>query len=111
VIEREAIRRALINLVRNALQASPEGGVVGVALERRDGRARVVVTDEGAGLDPEIAGRVFDPFVTARAEGTGLGLALVKRVAEEHGGSVALRNRPGGGAEAILEIGLEGEGA
>jgi len=111
VVDRESIRRALINLVRNALQASPPGGAVDVAWERHDGSARVVVADRGRGLDPAIAGRAFDPFVTSRAEGTGMGLALVKRVAEEHGGSAALRNRPGGGAEAILEIELGGESA
>ena len=60
--------------------------------------------DEGKGLDPALGERVFDAFVTGRADGTGLGLSLVRRVAEEHGGSIELANRPEGGAEAILSL-------
>ncbi len=100
----EAVRGALVNLVRNALQASPPGGRVEVAVEETEGMARVVVRDHGGGLDPGLGERAFDAFVTTRAEGTGLGLALVRRVAEEHGGRCRLRNHPGGGVEAVLEI-------
>jgi signal transduction histidine kinase len=89
-VDREALRRALINLVRNAIQASPPESRVDISVTSTSDLAEISVTDQGPGLDPEIAGRIFDPFVTGRDAGTGLGLALVKRVVEEHGGTVSL---------------------
>ena len=103
-IDREPVRRSLINLVRNAIQASPAGGTVEVRLDRDSAMATLRVLDEGPGLDPAAGERVFDAFFTTRATGTGLGLALVRRVAEEHDGTVALRNRPSAGAEAVLRL-------
>ncbi len=108
--DRESIHRAIVNLVRNAIQASPPGGRVTVMAEKSDGRALLRIQDQGAGLDPDLEGRFFDPFVTGRNTGTGLGLALVKRVAEEHGGSITLANRDGGGAEATLSLPLDEKG-
>ena len=99
-----AIRRATINLVRNAMQASSDGGRVRVEIDEDGDRVLLRVSDEGTGIDPELAGRVFDAFVTGRPTGTGLGLSLVRRVAEEHGGSIELTNRPQGGALAVLAV-------
>ncbi len=99
-----AIRRVLINLVRNAMQASPAGGRVRVEVEESKKQVLVRVTDEGSGIDSELEEHVFDAFVTGRPSGIGLGLSLVRRVAEEHGGSVELTNRPEGGAQALLSL-------
>ncbi len=104
VVDREAIRRAIVNLVRNAVEASERKGRVELRVESGGGRARIHVIDTGRGIDPDLGERAFDPFVTTRAEGTGLGLALVRRIAEEHGGRVSLTTRPEGGAEAVLEL-------
>lgn len=99
----EALRGAVGNLLRNAVQASPAGG--GIEVTVAGGRtARVTVRDHGPGIDPDLLARVFDPFVTTRARGTGLGLAMVRRVAGEHGGRSWLRNHPEGGVEAGIEI-------
>lgn len=103
-VDREAIRRSLINLIRNAIQATATGGSVHTMLLQSNGEVRIIIDDQGPGLDPELAAHLFDPFVTGRATGTGLGLALVKRVAEEHGGSVTLENRRQGGARAELRL-------
>lgn len=105
----EALRGAVGNLLRNAVQASPPGGRIEVVVETGHGAdggrtARVSVRDHGAGIDPDLLARVFDPFVTTRARGTGLGLAMVRRVAGEHGGRSWLRNHPDGGVEAGIEI-------
>jgi signal transduction histidine kinase len=108
VVDREAVRRAIINLARNAIEASPAEGVVEMGVERGDGLARVRVLDRGEGLDPGLGERAFEPFVTGRPAGTGLGLSLVRRVGEEHGGGASLENRDGGGAVATLELGVEG---
>ncbi|HYN22810.1 MAG TPA: ATP-binding protein [Thermoanaerobaculia bacterium] len=105
VADPAALRGAVLNLVRNAIQASaPESRIeieAGVTLE---GLARVSVRDRGEGIDPAMASHVFDPFVTTRASGTGLGLAMVRRVTEEHGGRAWLTSRPGGGVEVCFEI-------
>jgi signal transduction histidine kinase len=108
--DHDSIHRAVVNLVRNAIQASPDGGAVEVLVSDEAHRAILKVIDRGTGLDPAIEGREFDPFVTGRATGTGLGLALVKRVAEEHGGSVALYSHDGGGTIAQLSL-PKGQGA
>ena len=107
--DRESIHRAVVNLVRNAIQASPRGGRVTVKAETSDGSVRLRIQDEGPGLDPDLEGRFFDPFVTGRDTGTGLGLALVKRVAEDHGGTVTLADLHGGGTEAILSLPIDGK--
>jgi signal transduction histidine kinase len=99
-----ALKRSLINLVRNAVEATPPGGKVVVFIEAGRESVAVRVRDDGPGVDAELAERVFDAFVSGKSSGTGLGLALVKRVAEEHGGSVALENRSGGGADAVLRL-------
>ena len=105
----EALRGAVENLLRNAIQASPDSGRIEVVVaagrgSNRGRTARVTVRDQGAGIDPALLERVFDPFVTTRARGTGLGLAMVRRVAGEHGGRSWLRNHPDGGVEAGIEI-------
>jgi len=100
----EALRGAVANLLRNALQASAAGGRVEAAVAAGSGAARVTVRDHGRGIDPGLQARAFDAFVTTRADGTGLGLAMVRRVADEHGGRSWLRNHPEGGVEAGLEI-------
>jgi signal transduction histidine kinase len=110
VVDRDAVHRALVNLVRNAVLASSQGGTVTLRLEREGGDAVMRVLDRGGGIPAELLPRVFDPFVTSRAEGTGLGLPLARRVAEEHGGSLAVTNREGGGVEATLRLPLA-EGA
>ena len=102
--DRDSIHRALVNLVRNAIQASPAGGIVESTVSDGAELATFRVIDQGAGLDPAIQGREFDPFVTGRASGTGLGLAMVKRVAEEHDGRIALHSDEQGGTVAELSL-------
>jgi signal transduction histidine kinase len=101
-VDRESIRRGLINLVHNAVEASPRGSSIGVRVAEEDGGVTIRVLDRGSGFDEENAAQLFDAFVTTRAGGTGLGLAQVKRIAEEHGGRCGLAAREGGGTEAVL---------
>jgi signal transduction histidine kinase len=97
----EQLRRALTNLVANAVQASPPGGQVVLAAdvsEDEPGRVCITVADEGSGIAAPAKEHLFRPFFTTREEGTGLGLANVKKIAECHGGAVFARNRAEGGA-------------
>lgn len=93
--DRRLLERALVNLIENALQAVGEAGWVEATVGRNDGKAFVTVTDSGPGIDPLVRSRLFEPFFSTKAMGSGLGLALVKKIAEDHGGGVQLESNPG----------------
>ncbi len=90
--DRDRIRQSLLNLVLNAAQAQPAGGVVRLAA----GNGWVSVSDEGDGVPDEVRDSIFEPFVTTRTAGIGLGLAVVKRIADEHGARIELDTSPEG---------------
>lgn len=98
------LRRALVNLLRNAAQASPPGVPPEVEVATESGRLVVVVRDHGEGIPPGQEERIFDPFFTTRTTGTGLGLPVAKRIAEMHGGTLKATNAADGGAKFRLEI-------
>jgi signal transduction histidine kinase len=102
---------ALSNLFTNALQAMPQGGALQVELRREllDGqppRARLAITDTGPGITPEGMARLFEPFYTTKASGTGLGLAMVRRIVEAHHGEVQVRSTPGQGTTFLVYLPL-----
>jgi signal transduction histidine kinase len=100
------VRQAVVNVAVNAVQAMPRGGRLTVRL-RRDGDAAVLeLEDTGAGIPDEVRGRIFEPFFTTKASGTGLGLAVVRRIVEGHGGEVAVTSRPGAGTAFALRFPL-----
>jgi signal transduction histidine kinase len=105
-VDAELIRQAMVNLVMNAAQAMPRGGAVtvraGPEIRGTARYARVEVQDDGPGIAPELADRVFQPFFTTKAAGTGLGLAVVKRIADAHRAEVAVQSTPGRGSTFIL---------
>jgi signal transduction histidine kinase len=105
---RTLLAQALLNLVLNAIQASPDGATV--RLRGRATNAGVVfgVDDRGEGLPADVRGGLFTPFFTTKATGTGLGLASCLRIAKELGGEVRLRARRGGGARALLSVASQG---
>ncbi len=103
-LDRRLMERALLNLVNNALDASPEGGVVTLRSQRAAGRLRLEVLDQGPGLPPDRREDLLMPFVTTKKDGTGLGLPIVSRAAEAHGGRLILDDNEEGGARFILEL-------
>ncbi len=100
---RQGLKTVLQNLLVNAMQMVP--GDVTVSLRGRqlaDGRVEISVIDDGPGIAAEVESRLFDPFVTTRSNGTGLGLAVVRTIVEAHGGEVRVGRAAGGGAEFRL---------
>lgn len=89
------LRQALLNLVLNATQIGGPGVKVEIEVAGDGDRARISVVDDGPGVPAELAARLFEPFVTARAGGTGLGLLAARQIAERHGGTLVLESRPG----------------
>lgn len=104
--DRIKVRQALRNLVANAIQSQPTGGRVVVEVRDSGDAVELRVHDAGPGLAPALRGRAGEPFLTTRAEGTGLGLALVHAIAAVHGGRFEILGAPGplGGADARLRI-------
>ncbi len=98
------LRQILANLLENAVHAASPSGQVWIRARRSGALVSIEVEDTGPGLDPSIRPRLFEPLVTTKARGVGLGLALVKRIAERHGGSVEYADRPGGGARFTLHL-------
>ncbi len=106
LFDRRLLTRAVRNLLENALRASSGGGTVTLSVDARDGNATITVADSGPGVDPALLSRIFDPYFSTHDAGTGLGLPIARRVAEEHGGSIAARNLPDAGLSVAITIPL-----
>jgi len=101
----EQLQQVLVNLILNALDALPQGGKITVELLRPlEGPIQVVVRDTGAGIPPEVLPRMFEPFVSGKETGVGLGLVVSRRIVEDHGGILLGRNRLEGGAEFLFTL-------
>jgi two-component system nitrogen regulation sensor histidine kinase NtrY len=100
----DQIRRALRNLVLNAMDAMPNGGTVSIRTLRRNGRAAIEVADTGEGLTQEECERLFTPYYTTKRHGTGLGLAIVQSVVSDHKASISVESEPGRGATFRIEF-------
>lgn len=98
----DSVHVALVNVVQNAIQSSPEGGAVRIAMASRGVEVSVVVEDAGDGVPNDAIERMFEPFFTTRATGSGLGLAILDRIMKAHGGTVRVANLPGKGARFEL---------
>ncbi len=105
--DRDLLRRAVLNLVKNGMEATPRGGRVLVAT-RLDGQwVEVMVADTGPGVEGRHAPHVFEPFFTTKPHGTGLGLVIARQIAEEHGGTLTWESVPDGGARFALRVPLK----
>lgn len=100
------LKEALINLVSNAIEATPKGGAVEVVVAREPDHARITIHDTGAGMTPEHLTRVGQSFFTTRAGGTGLGVVLARNAIVQHGGGLRYTSKPGAGTTVTVELPL-----
>lgn len=101
------VRQLVWNLIRNAVQASTAGSEVRVLVQGSAGQSvRLVVEDDGVGIDPVLIPKLFDPFFTTRSYGSGIGLAVVRRIADEHGFQIAVKSSKGQGARFEVSLGI-----
>jgi len=101
-VDRRLTERAVLNLVENALQAVGEKGTIQLRLRGREDRLELTVDDDGPGLDAEARRHLFEPFFSTKTTGSGLGLALVRKIVEDHGGGIHIEDGPHHGTRARL---------
>lgn len=102
--DKDQLAQVLVNLVKNAEEAMPEGGLVSVRVRAAETGAILEVEDEGPGVPAELKDRLFEPYVTTKPQGSGLGLAIASRIAREHGGELSVHDAPRRGAVFRLTL-------
>jgi len=107
----EKLRQAFLNIVINALQATPAGGSVDIALNKVGSGFEIRFRDSGSGIDPDNLQRIFEPFYTTKADGTGLGLAVTRKIIEGHGGRLDIESEPGQGTTVSISLPRQAGGA
>jgi two-component system sensor histidine kinase HydH len=103
-VDRQQFRQTAWNLCLNAVQAMPDGGELRVSMTTVGGRLLVRVTDSGEGIAAADVGHIFEPFFSTKPAGSGLGLALVHRIVQDHGGDIDVESRPGVGTTFSITL-------
>jgi len=103
-IDRALLRQAVLNLVKNGMEALSQNGSLTIESRAEGETVELTVSDTGAGIPAEVADRLFEPFFTTKPQGTGLGLSITRQIVEEHGGTLAWVNRPGAGATFVIRL-------
>ncbi|HIE70648.1 MAG TPA: ATP-binding protein [Planctomycetes bacterium] len=98
------VQAAVVNLMRNAKEATPSGGQIFVSTMREQDFVVINVTDTGEGIDLQQIDRVLEPYFSTKKGGTGLGLPTARRVAEDHGGTLTMQSEPGKGTQFSLRL-------
>jgi len=106
VADRDQIRQVVLNLLTNAYEAMPEGGTVTIGSRKAEDTVELFVADTGTGMDEQTRAQIFEPFFSKKIKGTGLGLAVSKRIAESHGGALSIASEEGRGSTAVLALPL-----
>ena len=107
LVDKELVVKAFSMVMENALDALTQGGGVSVCSESKDNGYEISLTDTGCGISPQDVPYIFNPFFSTKPDGAGIGLAVVKRIMENHGGSVEVTSKPGKGTTILLLLPLE----
>ena len=100
--DRHQLKQVLLNLVLNAIQVQPDGGVVTIEATCTGRQLTLTVADSGPGIPQDVQARIFEPFFTTRPGGSGLGLPIVRKIVQDHGGRIAVASAQGGGTRVTL---------
>jgi two-component system sensor histidine kinase HydH len=103
----EKLRQAFLNIINNGLQATGPGGTVSIDTLISGETAEIIFKDNGTGIDSNIIDRIFEPFFTTKADGTGLGLAVTRKIIEGHGGSLQIESEPDSGTTVVVSLPLQ----
>jgi len=98
LLDAQLIERVVYNLIVNAAQASPSKGSVTVKTRQAGDTVEIAIIDRGSGIDPKLLDNIFNPFFTTKSTGVGLGLAIVSKIVDEHGGTITVESEPGSGS-------------
>lgn len=104
LVDRVQVQQVIVNLLRNAIEAMDKGGLITIASAIDGDLTRVTVTDEGGGIDPESADRLFDAFFSTKRSGMGLGLSICRSIIEAHGGRIWAESAPRGGTRMAFTL-------
>jgi PAS domain S-box-containing protein len=106
-LDKDQIKQAFFNIIRNALQAMPEGGLLRISADASDHFLAVAFKDNGSGIAPEDFAHIFEPYYSTKKEGSGIGLMIVQRIIQDHGGRIDVHTKPGVGTTFTVLLPLE----
>ena len=101
-VDRQQIKQAFFNVIKNALEAMPDGGCLTIGLSTVDNFVEISFEDSGPGIRSEDFSHIFDPYYTTKSDGTGLGLMIMQRIVQDHGGSIEVHSKPGVGTTVSI---------
>lgn len=106
-LDKDQIKQAFFNIIKNALQAMPDGGLLRITAAASDRFLAIAFKDNGSGIAPEDIGHIFEPYYTTKSEGSGIGLMIVQRITQDHGGRIDVHSEPGVGTTFTLFLPLD----
>jgi PAS domain S-box-containing protein len=104
LVDESQLRQAFFNIIKNAIQAMPDGGTLSVKTDLKGSDIEIVFTDDGVGISGEKLGKVFDPYYTTKKSGSGLGLMIVYKIVKDHNGKIEIDSEPGEGAKVKITL-------
>ena len=104
MLDTDRMRRVLLNLIRNALDAMPNGGTLTIASRQTKGNLQITFRDTGEGMTPETLAKLWSPLFTTKAKGMGFGLPIAKRFVEAHEGCISIETKPGKGSTFTMTL-------
>lgn len=104
-VDQDKFKQVVLNLCKNAVEAMPEGGTLTVQVYNSGAQVQVEITDKGTGISADV--NIFEPFITTKKEGTGLGLPIVRQIVDAHGGTLSYRSEPGKGTTFVVTLPLQ----